>query len=167
MSKISPGVLAPPHEVLTPEEWRSRGREQRRLTARSKRPPKLLVVHGNSYRNRQARSTRIMANRHFGKISDVWKHATLAEVLEREPPARYAETHAGSGAYAVVHDRERKYGILRFLQVAAPPIMIVLTVMLVSFARRQPTAPNRRQAHRKHARYDRPTSALSSMPPPH
>jgi uncharacterized protein (DUF2252 family) len=35
MSKTSPGVLAPPHEVLTPDEWRSRGREQRRLTARS------------------------------------------------------------------------------------------------------------------------------------
>src|SRR5580700_10683173 len=34
MSKTSPGVLAPPHEVLTPDEWRSRGREQRRLTAR-------------------------------------------------------------------------------------------------------------------------------------
>jgi 23S rRNA A2030 N6-methylase RlmJ len=58
-----------------------------------------------------------MANRHFGKISDVWKHAALAEVLEREPPGWYAETHAGSGAYAVVHDRERKYGILRFLEV--------------------------------------------------
>jgi 23S rRNA A2030 N6-methylase RlmJ len=59
-----------------------------------------------------------MANRHFGKISDVWKHGALAEVLEREPPARYAETHAGSGAYAVVHDREREFGILRFLEVA-------------------------------------------------
>jgi uncharacterized protein (DUF2252 family) len=35
MSKISPGVLAPPHEVLTPEEWRYRGREQRRLVPRS------------------------------------------------------------------------------------------------------------------------------------
>ena len=34
MSKTSPGVLAPPHEVLTPDEWRARGREQRRLTAR-------------------------------------------------------------------------------------------------------------------------------------
>jgi len=51
-----------------------------------------------------------MANRHFGKISDVWKHAVLAEVLEREPPGCYAETHAGSGAYAVVHDREREFG---------------------------------------------------------
>ena len=35
MSKTSPGVLAPPHEVLTPDEWRSRGRKQRRLKARS------------------------------------------------------------------------------------------------------------------------------------
>ncbi len=34
MSKISPGVLAPPHEVLTPDEWRARGRERRRLTPR-------------------------------------------------------------------------------------------------------------------------------------
>jgi 23S rRNA A2030 N6-methylase RlmJ len=60
----------------------------------------------------------IMANPHFGKIADVWKHAALAEVLEREPPGWYAETHAGSGAYAIVHDREREFGILRFLQVA-------------------------------------------------
>jgi len=59
-----------------------------------------------------------MANRHFEKIADVWKHAALAEVLEREPPAWYAETHAGSGGYAVVHDREREFGILRFLEVA-------------------------------------------------
>jgi hypothetical protein len=60
-----------------------------------------------------------MANRHFGKLSDVWKHAALAEVLEREPPRRYAETHAGSGAYPVVRDDERQFGILRFLDVAA------------------------------------------------
>jgi 23S rRNA A2030 N6-methylase RlmJ len=59
-----------------------------------------------------------MANRHFGKISDVWKHAALAEVLQRERPGRYAETHAGSAAYPVVHDREREFGILRFLEVA-------------------------------------------------
>lgn len=59
-----------------------------------------------------------MANRHFGKIADVWKHAALAEVLEREPPGWYAETHAGSGAYALVRDREREFGILRFLEVA-------------------------------------------------
>ncbi len=35
MSRVSPGVLAPPHELLTPQEWRRRGREQRRLAARS------------------------------------------------------------------------------------------------------------------------------------
>ena len=35
MSKISPGVLAPPHEVLTPDEWRARGRERRSLASRS------------------------------------------------------------------------------------------------------------------------------------
>ena len=48
-----------------------------------------------------------MANRHFGSIADVWKHAVLVEVLEREPPAHYAETHAGSGAYPLAHDGER------------------------------------------------------------
>ncbi|MGH3399569.1 MAG: hypothetical protein ACRDPO_33275, partial [Streptosporangiaceae bacterium] len=59
-----------------------------------------------------------MANRHFGNIGDVWKHAVLAEVLEREPPGWYAETHAGSGAYPVVPSGGRQYGFLRFLQVA-------------------------------------------------
>jgi 23S rRNA A2030 N6-methylase RlmJ len=59
-----------------------------------------------------------MANRHFGNIGDVWKHVVLAEVLEREPPAWYAETHAGSGAYAVAHSGEREYGFLHFLEVA-------------------------------------------------
>jgi len=59
-----------------------------------------------------------MANPHFGKLADVWKHAALGEVLEREPPGWYAETHAGSGAYAVARDPEREFGILRFLEVA-------------------------------------------------
>jgi uncharacterized protein (DUF2252 family) len=35
MSRITPGVLAPPHEVLTPGEWRARGRERRGLASRS------------------------------------------------------------------------------------------------------------------------------------
>lgn len=60
----------------------------------------------------------IMANQHFGNLADVWKHAVLVEVLEREPPGWYAETHAGSGAYTVVHDGEREFGVLRFLEVA-------------------------------------------------
>src|SRR5690242_16668024 len=59
-----------------------------------------------------------MANKNFGNIGDVWKHVVLAEVLEREPPAWYAETHAGSGAYAVVHSGGREYGFAHFLEVA-------------------------------------------------
>lgn len=59
-----------------------------------------------------------MANPHFGKLADVWKHAVLAEALDRERPARFAETHAGSGAYPLTGDAERRYGILRFLQLA-------------------------------------------------
>ncbi len=60
-----------------------------------------------------------MANRHFGKLSDVWKHAALAEVVDRQRPQSYAETHAGSGAYPIVRDAEREFGILRFLDAAA------------------------------------------------
>ena len=48
-----------------------------------------------------------------------WKHAALTEVLERERPRRYAETHAGSGAYPIVREGERQFGVLRFLDVAA------------------------------------------------
>ena len=33
--RISPGVLAPPHEVLNPDEWRARGQAQRREVPRS------------------------------------------------------------------------------------------------------------------------------------
>jgi hypothetical protein len=33
-----------------------------------------------------------MANHYFGKLADVWKHVVLLEVLNREPPSRYAET---------------------------------------------------------------------------
>src|SRR5215468_68550 len=61
---------------------------------------------------------RIMANKNFGNIGDVWKHVVLAEVLERERPACYAETHAGSGAYAVVHSGGREYSFVHFLEVA-------------------------------------------------
>ncbi len=59
-----------------------------------------------------------MANRHFGKIADVWKHAALMEAIGLVAPGRYAETHAGSAAYPMVRDSEREFGILRFLEVA-------------------------------------------------
>jgi uncharacterized protein (DUF2252 family) len=35
MSRMSPGVLAPPHEVLTPDEWRSEGKRARAKAPRS------------------------------------------------------------------------------------------------------------------------------------
>src|SRR6516162_8570381 len=57
---------------------------------------------------------RIMANQHFGNIGDVWKHVVLAEVLEREPPAWYAETHAGSAAYAVGSQRRARVWLRAF-----------------------------------------------------
>jgi len=33
-----------------------------------------------------------MANRHYGKIGDVWKHLVLAELLQSEAPEACAET---------------------------------------------------------------------------
>jgi 23S rRNA A2030 N6-methylase RlmJ len=59
-----------------------------------------------------------MANHHFGSLADVWKHGVLLEVLTREPPARYAETHAGPAEYALVGDAERGFGVLRFADIA-------------------------------------------------
>jgi uncharacterized protein (DUF2252 family) len=35
MSKISPGVLSPPREILTPDEWRERGRARRERVSRA------------------------------------------------------------------------------------------------------------------------------------
>ena len=59
-----------------------------------------------------------MANRHFGKLADVWKHLPLVEILAIDSPLNYWESHAGSGAYAVADDAERRYGALRFFDVA-------------------------------------------------
>lgn len=59
-----------------------------------------------------------MANHHFGNVGDVWKHLALAEVLALERPSWYTETHAGSGSYAMVDDPERRFDVLRFLEVA-------------------------------------------------
>jgi 23S rRNA A2030 N6-methylase RlmJ len=59
-----------------------------------------------------------VANRHFGKVADVWKHLALLEVLARERPVGYAETHAGSAVYPMVDDPERRFGIRHFLDTA-------------------------------------------------
>lgn len=60
-----------------------------------------------------------MANRHFGKLADVWKHLALAEILAIERPDHYAETHAGSAAYQLVDDPERDFGVRSFTATAA------------------------------------------------
>lgn len=59
-----------------------------------------------------------MANRHFGKLADVWKHLPLAELLAIERPDHYCETHAGSAFYAMVDDAERRFGVTRFMHLA-------------------------------------------------
>jgi 23S rRNA A2030 N6-methylase RlmJ len=53
-----------------------------------------------------------MANHHFAKLADVWKHLPLAEILATERPAHYWESHAGSAVYQMVDDAERRYGAL-------------------------------------------------------
>ena len=60
-----------------------------------------------------------MANRHFGKAGDVWKHLMLCEVLAALEPTHYAESHAGTGAYDLVHDDERNCGVGHFLEVSS------------------------------------------------
>lgn len=49
-----------------------------------------------------------MANRHFGKVADVWKHLPLVEILAVDQPNQYGETHAGSAGYRLVDDSERQ-----------------------------------------------------------
>jgi 23S rRNA A2030 N6-methylase RlmJ len=65
-----------------------------------------------------------MANRHFGKFADVWKHLILDEVVAGVRPEGYAETHAGSAAYPLPEEPERRYGVLGFLDgLAASPTL--------------------------------------------
>jgi 23S rRNA (adenine2030-N6)-methyltransferase len=57
-----------------------------------------------------------MANVHYARIGDVWKHLPLAEVLSIERPGRYWESHAGSSTYPLTRSPERDYGVFRFLE---------------------------------------------------
>jgi hypothetical protein len=59
-----------------------------------------------------------MANRHFAKFGDVWKHLPLVEILAIERPHQYWESHAGSAVYPMVDDPERRYGIGHFAEAA-------------------------------------------------
>jgi len=51
-----------------------------------------------------------VANRHYAKIADVWKHLPLTELLAVERPTRYLESHAGSAQYPLTASPERDYG---------------------------------------------------------
>jgi 23S rRNA A2030 N6-methylase RlmJ len=57
-----------------------------------------------------------MANVHYARIGDVWKHLPLAEVLRIERPSRYWESHAGSSSYPLTRSPERDYGVFLFLE---------------------------------------------------
>jgi 23S rRNA (adenine2030-N6)-methyltransferase len=57
-----------------------------------------------------------MANVHYARIGDVWKHLPLAEVLRIERPGRYWESHAGSSSYSLIRSPERDYGVFLFLE---------------------------------------------------
>lgn len=54
-----------------------------------------------------------MANIHFGRIGDVWKHLPLAEILTIERPHHVWESHAGSAYYDLTPSYERDYGVYR------------------------------------------------------
>ena len=74
-----------------------------------------------------------MANPHFGEIGDVWKHLVLGDVVDRVRPARYWETHTGSGTYALDRSWQREYGVFTMLREAprAPAIEASRYVWLV------------------------------------
>jgi 23S rRNA (adenine2030-N6)-methyltransferase len=55
-----------------------------------------------------------MANIHFGRIGDLWKHLPLAEIIAIEQPRQVWETHAGSAQYTLTHSYERDYGVYYF-----------------------------------------------------
>ena len=86
-----------------------------------------------------------MANPHFAKLGDVWKHLPLVEALRREPPAAYCETHAGAAWYPLTPSPERRYGIYAFLE-RAPGVPALASSRYLHRLRRLPTdagAPQR------------------------
>lgn len=59
-----------------------------------------------------------MGNPHHGEIGDVWKHLVLGDLLDRIRPARYWETHAGSGTSPLDRSWQREYGVYTLLREA-------------------------------------------------
>lgn len=56
-----------------------------------------------------------MANRHYGKLGDLWKHIPLCEILSIETPVWYGESHAGDATYPLTRSDERDFGIFHLL----------------------------------------------------
>ncbi|MES2640677.1 MAG: hypothetical protein V4850_14375 [Myxococcota bacterium] len=82
-----------------------------------------------------------MANRHFGKFGDVWKHLPLAEVLRLEAPLRYVESNAGDPEYLLPHDAYRDAGAWRYLEVASRSSVLdaaVYTRLLSAYTSQDP-----------------------------
>lgn len=73
-----------------------------------------------------------MANLHFARIGDVWKHGPLVEVLTTMRPEVYAETHAGSASYPLTPSPERSYGVYHLLQAAAAALDVDRSPYLTS-----------------------------------
>jgi 23S rRNA (adenine2030-N6)-methyltransferase len=57
-----------------------------------------------------------MANRHFARIGDVWKHLPLCELLTLEQPTFYCESHAGAALYPLTRSPDRDFGVYHFLE---------------------------------------------------
>jgi hypothetical protein len=98
-----------------------------RSSADAHAPKRRVIAHGIVVARQRSAGERccqaidgtLMANRHFAKLADVWKHLSLVEVLSIERPSRYWESHAGSATYEMVDDPERRYGVRTFVEVAS------------------------------------------------
>ncbi len=84
-----------------------------------------------------------MANIHYGKIGDIWKHLPLAEILTIEAPTKYWESHAGSSHYALTHSPERDYGIFYFAHAASHSEILTHSVYLQLLKGEKPNGPLR------------------------
>ena len=86
-----------------------------------------------------------MANaKHFGNLGDVWKHLPLAAILDRERPARYWESHAGSATYSLTPSPGRDLGVGAFLATApGSPLLSELTYarLLAALPGKYPGSP--------------------------
>ena len=56
-----------------------------------------------------------MANQHYGRIGDVWKHLPLAEILAIHRPTEYWKSHAGSTHYPLTRSWQRDFVIFHSL----------------------------------------------------